>query len=61
MESELNKNNYDLQLKIILVGDSGVGKSSILSYYLKNTCKFYKYKFNMYDLKLKSTTILSIQ
>jgi GTPase SAR1 family protein len=39
MEVDQNKNNYDLQLKIIIVGDSSVGKSSILNYYLKNTCK----------------------
>lgn len=30
---------YDVQLKIIIIGDTSVGKSCILNYYLKNTCK----------------------
>ena len=48
MEADQNKNNYDLQLKIIIVGDSSVGKSSILNYYLKNTCRWFKLMFNLY-------------
>ena len=34
---------YDVQLKIIIIGDSSVGKSCILNYYLKNTCKNYRW------------------
>jgi len=34
------KKDFDVQIKIVIVGDSGVGKSCILSKYLKNTCRF---------------------
>ena len=46
MDLEINrkqeepKKDFDVQIKIVIVGDSGVGKSCILSKYLKNTCKF---------------------
>ena len=37
--SQRKLEKYDVQLKIIIIGDSSVGKSCILNYYLKNTCK----------------------
>lgn len=39
-KKEEPKKDFDVQIKIVIVGDSGVGKSCILSKYLKNTCKF---------------------
>ena len=36
MEIEL-KEKYDILLKLIIIGDSSVGKSCILNHYLKNT------------------------
>jgi GTPase SAR1 family protein len=37
MEIEL-KEKYDLLFKFIVIGDSNVGKSCILNYYLNNKC-----------------------
>ena len=28
-----------MQMKVIIIGDSSVGKSCLLQYYLRNTCK----------------------
>ena len=39
---------YDVQLKIIIIGDSSVGKSCILNYYLKNTCKHPQIPFEFF-------------
>ena len=39
-KQEEPKKDFDVQIKIVIVGDSGVGKSCILSKYLKNTCTF---------------------
>ncbi len=39
-KQEEPKKDFDVQIKIVIVGDSGVGKSCILSKYLKNTCRF---------------------
>ena len=39
-KQEEPKKDFDIQIKIVIVGDSGVGKSCILSKYLKNTCTF---------------------
>ena len=36
----LDNNNYDLIFKIILIGDSGVGKTNILSRYISNEFSF---------------------
>ena len=36
MEFEL-KEKYDILLKLIIIGDSSVGKSCILTHYLKQT------------------------
>lgn len=47
------KKDFDVQIKIVIVGDSGVGKSCILSKYLKNTCTyilfilFYSFSFTL--------------
>ena len=38
MEIEL-KEKYDVLLKLIIIGDSSVGKSCILNNYLRNSCK----------------------
>ena len=37
MEIEL-KEKYDLLFKFIIIGDSSVGKSCILTQYLRNKC-----------------------
>ena len=34
-----SKKDFDLQMKVIIIGDSCVGKSCLLNYYLRNTCK----------------------
>ena len=46
MEFEL-KEKYDVLLKLIIIGDSSVGKTCILNSYLKNNCK-YLYKTILY-------------
>ena len=38
MEIEL-KEKYDHLMKLIIIGDSSVGKSCIMNMYLKNSCK----------------------
>jgi GTP-binding protein EngB required for normal cell division len=46
MEIEL-KEKYDVLLKLIIIGDSSVGKSCILNNYLRNSCKFNR--LNLFD------------
>ena len=36
-----NKNKENLIFKIVILGDSGVGKTSILHYYVFNKCKIF--------------------
>ena len=36
METYNDSNSYDYLFKIVLVGDSGVGKSNLLSRFIKN-------------------------
>ena len=36
----LDNNNYDLIFKLVLIGDSGVGKTNILSRYISNEFSF---------------------
>ena len=36
----LDNNNYDLIFKLILIGDSGVGKTNILSRHISNEFSF---------------------
>lgn len=38
------KNTYDLSFKIVLLGESGVGKSSIMFVYLKEIQKLWVFK-----------------
>ena len=34
---DVSKKDFDVQMKVIIIGDSSVGKSCLLNYYLKNT------------------------
>lgn len=57
MEIEL-KEKYDVLLKLIIIGDSSVGKSCILNNYLRNSCKFpqiYQSKYSFQLTRIQST------
>jgi len=38
----MNKDEYNYIFKLIIIGDSNVGKSCYLNYFLKNKCNFLK-------------------
>ena len=52
-----SKKDFDLQMKVIIIGDSCVGKSCLLNYYLRNTCKYPKELMTL----LQSTTNRNIR
>ena len=59
MGSKIGNNNYDYSFKVLLIGDSGVGKSSLLLSFISNFVHDLSPTIGTFSVSLTLSTIYS--